>query len=166
MTLNDLKADFSQSYVRAVANASGYFIQESSRGFDADGIDLTMLARTAQGTVQSPRLDLQLKATEHPINEDPFPFDLRVKNYNELRSEQLQVPRILVVVCVPMELEAWVSATNEELILRHCGYWKSLRGEPPTENATSVRVWIRCDYRFHVGPVRELMSRIRDGGLP
>jgi len=37
-------------------------------------------------------------------------------------SERLQVPRILVVVVVPGDVASWVRATEEELVLRHCGY--------------------------------------------
>ncbi|MFH0902505.1 MAG: hypothetical protein V2A73_17895 [Pseudomonadota bacterium] len=56
MTLNDLKAEFSHAYVRAVAHAAGFFVQEANRTFDGDGVDLTLLARSPEGTVRSPRL--------------------------------------------------------------------------------------------------------------
>jgi hypothetical protein len=79
-------------------------------------------------TVRTPRLNLQLKATATPVTEDPFTFDLPVKNCDELRSASLKVPRILVGVVVPEDAASWVSATEDALLLRHCGYWKSLRG--------------------------------------
>lgn len=166
MTLNDLKSEFSHAYVRAVAHAAGYFVQEANRTFDGDGVDLTLLSRSPAGTVRSPRLDLQLKATAVPISEDPFPYDLDVKNYDELRSDQLQVPRILVVVSVPDSTASWVAATEDELILRRCGYWKSLRGASATTNSAKVRIRIDRVACFHVDQVNAIMSRIRDGGLP
>lgn len=166
MTLNDLKAEFSHAYVRAVAHAAGYFVQEANRTFDRDGVDLTLLSRSPAGTVRSPRLDLQLKATATPIMEDPFPYDLDVKNYDELRSEQLQVPRILVVVSVPDTADSWVAATEDELILRRCGYWKSLRGQRSTTNRATIRIHIDRSACFHVDQVTAMMDRIRDGGLP
>lgn len=164
--LNDLKSEFSHAYVRAVAHAAGYFVQETNRAFDADGVDLTLLSRGPGGAVRSPRLDLQLKATATPVREDPFAFDLEVKNHNELRAELLQVPRILVVVVVPPEVERWVSASEQELVVRHCGYWLSLRGEAQTQNVSTVRVRIRRSSCFHVPQVRDIMDRIRQGGLP
>lgn len=166
MTLNDLKAEFSHAYVRAVAHAAGYFVQEANRSFDGDGVDLTLLSRSPSGTVRSPRLDLQLKATASPIVEDPFPYDLDVKNYDELRSVQLQVPRILVVVSVPDSTASWVAATEDELILRHCGYWKSLRGEGPTTNSATIRIRVDRSACFHVDQVTAMMGRIGNGGLP
>jgi Domain of unknown function (DUF4365) len=80
LTLNDLKAEFSHAYMRAVAHAAGYFLQEANRVFDGEGVDLTLLARASGGIVRSPRLDLQLKATAAAVTEAPFPFDLEVKN--------------------------------------------------------------------------------------
>ena len=131
MLLNDLKAEFGQAYVRAIAHAAGYFVQEAGRNMDADGIDLTMFNRSAEGPVRSPRLDIQLKTTTKPITADPFDFDLPIKNYNDLRAAPVQVPRILVVVVVPKDAATWVNATEESLLLRHCGYWISLRGQRP-----------------------------------
>ncbi len=166
MTLNDLKSEFSHAYVRAVAHAAGYFVHEANRSYDADGVDLTLFSRSPAGTVRSPRLDLQLKATAATVAESPFPYDLDVKNYDELRSEQLQVPRILVVVSVPDTTASWVTATEDELVLRRCGYWKSLRGEAATVNRATVRIRIDRSACFHVDQVKAIMDRIRDGGVP
>lgn len=166
MTLNDLKSEFSQAYVRAVAHAAGYFVQEANRGFDNDGVDVTLLRRGAGGAVRSPRLDLQLKATATPVTEDPFPYDLEVHNYDQLRSEVLQVPRILVVVVVPTDASDWVSANEEQLVVRHCGYWKSLRGAAPTLNSTTVRMRLERKAQLNVSELQSIMTRIQAGGLP
>lgn len=166
MIQNELKAELSHAYVRAVAHAAGYFVQEANRAFDGDGVDLTLLARGHSGIVRSPRLDVQLKATERLVQEDPFAFDLEVKNYDELRSQVLQVPRILVVVIVPRDPKDWVAATEQELTLRHCGYWLSLRGQAATPNTSTVRVHIPRSSRFHVRELASMMDRVRAGGYP
>jgi hypothetical protein len=166
MSLNDLKSEFSHAYVRAIAHAAGFFVQEANRHVDADGVDLTLMARDPAGNVRSSRLDVQLKATAALIAEDPLPFDLEVKNYDELRSSAFQVPRILVVVVVPPDPDRWVSATEHELTVRHCGYWKSPRGADPTPNSTTVRVHLPRSACFHVSDLKAIMNRIREGGLP
>lgn len=165
---NNLKEAFSHAYVRAIAHAAGYFVHEANRPVDDDGIDLTILSRGTGGAVRSPRLDLQVKGTARLISEGPledvFPFDLPVKNYDELRSsEEFQVPRILVVVVVPDDAARWVSATEQELVMRHCGYWKSLRGEPASGNDTMQRVKLSRSARFHVDQVKDIMDSIREG---
>lgn len=166
MSMNDLKAEFSQAYVRAVAHAAGYFVNEPGRLMDGDGVDLTIFERGPGGVIRSPRLDLQLKATAVRPMEDPFPFDLEVKNYDQLRATNLQVPRILVVVVVPPTIDEWVSSTEERLLLRHCGYFKSLRGEPESSNTAKIRVRLDRSACFHVAELRQLMSGIRLGQQP
>jgi hypothetical protein len=162
--LNDLKAGFSLAYVRAIAHAAGYFVQEMGRDFDSDGIDIEIMSKGPGGNVRSPRLGLQVKATEHPIKDDPFSFPLVMKNYEELRSEQLQVPRILVVVIVPKDISEWVLASEQELVLRHCGYWLNLKGKQASNNAEIVSVKIPRSNCFHVTQLQTLMDCIRDSG--
>ena len=164
--LNDLKSEFSHAYVRAVAHAAGYFVQEANRAFDGDGVDLTLLDRGPGGVVRSPRLEVQLKATADAIVGDPFPFDLSVKNYDELRAENVQTPRILVVVVVPADIATWVSASENELVVRHCGYWVSLLGAAESPNTATVRVRLSRASCFHVDPVKAMMNRIREGDQP
>lgn len=166
MFLNDLKAEFSHAYVRAVAHAAGFFVQEANRAMDGDGVDLMLIHRGVAGVVSSPRLDLQLKATAAPIKADPFPFDLDVKNYNELCGTSWQIPRILVVVVVPAKTQHWVKATEQQLVLRRSGYWISLRGNSPTTNDTTCRVHLSRTNCFHVPNLIAIMSGIRNGVMP
>lgn len=164
--LTDLQAAFSHAYIRAIAHAAGYFVEEPGRGSDGDGIDLMILDRGPGGVVRSPRLDIQAKSTVSPVLEDPFPYDLVVKNYNELCASNYQIPRILVVVAVPRDAIDWVHATEQELTLRYCGYWLSLRGEKETTNTSTVRVRMPRSQPFHAAELQSLMQRIRAGGHP
>jgi hypothetical protein len=116
--------------------------------------------------VRSPRLDIQLKATARQLPDEVIPFDLDVGHYDALRSELLQVPRILVVVAVPADAADWVSATEQALTLRHCGYWLSLRGFAKSENTATVRVSLSRGSRFHVTEVQSIMARVGAGGFP
>lgn len=166
LKLNDLKAAFSHAYVRAVAHAAGYFVQEANREMDGDGVDLTLFARGQNGLCRSPRLDVQLKSTAAPVASDPFSFPLPVKNYDELRDQNYQVPRILVVLVVPEAAADWISATEAELTLRHCAYWTSLRGANSTSNNTTVTIQIARSAVFHVAELTGIMNRISQGRSP
>jgi len=64
------------------------------------------------------------------------------------------------------EPRCWVHATEDELVLRHCAYWKSLRGLGPTENTATIRVRFSRSDCFHVPQVSAMMSRIQDGAAP
>ena len=164
--LNDLKADFSQAYVRAVAHAAGYFVSEANRARDATGVDLEIFERGPLLTRTLPRLDVQLKATADPLEGDPIPFDLTTKNYDELRHDNHQLPRILVVVALPPTREEWLTSSEQELTLRKCGYWRSLVGLPATSNKATVRVTLPRQPSFDVATLQAIMNRIAKGELP
>ena len=167
MSLNDLKSEFSYAYVRAVASAAGYFTEERARSKDADGVDLTLLSRSVLGTsVASPSLDLQVKGTAAWEDKNPFPFDLEMKNYRELRSATFQIPRILVVVVMPASPADWLVHSEEQLLVRRCGYWKALRGAPESANTNQIRILMSRQQVFDVPQLQGLMSSVANGGLP
>lgn len=79
--------------------------------------------------------------------------------YNDLRFEAYLCPRLLVVLHMPAEEARWEGQTSDELILRHCAYWISLKGHAPTTAANSVRVAIPLENIFSVDQVVRLMQR-------
>jgi hypothetical protein len=164
--INNLKCEFGLAYVRAVASAAGLFTQEAARAFDSDGVDLTIMNRGSGGVTRSPRLDLQVKSTSIVQVEDQFSFDLPVKNYDELRDSTWQVPRILVVVVVPELIAEWITQSDRELIMRRCGYWRTLIGDPEKDNRGTVRISMQRQQRFDVDQLQSIMARINQGGLP
>lgn len=156
----------SRAYVRAVAAGAGLRVQEGAQP-DDDSVDLTLSARGPGGTVRSPKLDLQLKCQlGRPTNAPHWPYDLGVKNYEELRPSDFPVPRILVVVVVPDDPSHWIEQSDERLLMRYCGFWLSLRGLPETANTSAVRVQIPRAQRFDVAGLTAIMDRISQGGVP
>ena len=98
--------------------------------------------------------------------EETFSHSIKLKNYNDLRIEQILVPRILVVVLVPDDPDDWLAHTEAELAFRRCGYWSSLRGLPASANATGQTVRMSRRRTFTIEAVRAIMTRIGNGGLP
>ena len=66
ITLEDCKEYYSKAYIRAVAAAAGYAVDQPE--FDKDSRDLVVHASGASGTLQRPALDVQAKCTEHEFN--------------------------------------------------------------------------------------------------
>ncbi len=58
--------------------------------------------------------------------------------------------------------QLWLSQSPEELVLRHCVYWLSLKGYPPTMNTTTCRVSIPLANVFSLGALRDIMQRLRE----
>ena len=165
MDMGSQKEQFSIAYARAVASVAGYAAAKFD--VDDDSVDLSLAERGGKGTVRSPRLDLQLKCTEQDImRDDHLAFALGIKNYDDLRPENVLVPRILVVVLVPDRVDDWLAQSEEELALRRCGYWVSLRGMPGTNNSTSVTIDIPRSQMFTPAVLRDIMERVGNGGAP
>src|ERR1035438_9530389 len=90
--INQKKEQYSNAFVHAAAAVAGFATSKPS--VDDDSIDWTISQRGGGGTLRSPKLDVQLKCTEVAnFNERCLKYPLPVKNYNELRPDNVQVPR-------------------------------------------------------------------------
>jgi hypothetical protein len=165
VTENDQKEEFSRAYIQAIAAVAGYTTSRPS--IDDDSVDLTIASRGGSGTIRSPKLDIQAKCTAKQKPSEPeFSFPLELKNYNDLRPANVMVPRILVVVLVPDDLNDWTNHCEDELTLRRCGYWYSLRGMGDTQNETSVTLKVPRTNSFSVVGLQAIMSRVATQGYP
>ena len=159
------KEQFSRAYVQAVAACAGFAWSVPS--VDDDSVDMTLHQTGGGGTVRSPRVDLQIKCAERASpTEDAFSHWIKLKNYEDLRDENVQIPRILVVVLVPELVTDWLGHGEAEMALRRCGYWSSLRGMPSCRSATGQTVPIARAQAFSVESLQGIMARISGGVLP
>lgn len=165
MDLSQRKEQFSNAYLQALSSVAGFSPQPP--GVDDDSIDWTVAARGGNGTVRSPRLDLQLKCKAASIpNRDHISYALKLKNYDDLRPENVLVPRILVVVFVPDEIESWLEQSEERLSMKRCGYWVSLRGMEGVQNRHTVTVRLPRSNLFTVSALESIMQRISNRESP
>jgi hypothetical protein len=162
MDSNQQKEQFSNAFLHAIASVSECSISKPS--VDDDSVDWTLSKKIAR----RPRLDLQLKCTGTPetVTATGISFVLKKKNYCDLRQSDLIVPRILIVVFVPEEVNDWLISGPEVLTLRRCAYWMSLRGLPDSENETAKTVYLPASQQFNVEALNDMMHTISQGGQP
>ena len=154
---NIRKERFSLAYIRAVAAHAGFYTDEPQ--VDRSSIDGVLRADFGRG----PRIEFQAKATSQDIRrEDHLALPLPIGNYKDLAHDSM-IPRILVVVLMPQEQAQWLSQTSDELCLRHCAYWLSLKGQPSIENTTSVTVHIPVANVFGSEQLAVLMGKVERG---
>ncbi len=116
---------------------------------------------------RSPHLDIQLKCTaQDVIHPHDIRFRLSRKNYDELLHASYDVPKILIVVVVPEEIDNWVAQSEEALALKRCGYWYSLRTLGLTDNQSKVTLRIPRKQIFSPQTLKEKMQAIADGREP
>jgi hypothetical protein len=157
---DDVESALSIAYVQAIAAQAGYTCGEPP-GPDRDSIDIQIAA----GGAMRPKIDLQLKASIRLSGTDgAFSYPLKVKNYNDLRSET-QTPRLLLVLDLPRERDEWLHVSVDELIIRRAAYWVSLRGQSETKNSTSVTIFIPKANIFDVAALSRSMDQSRAGRI-
>ncbi|HBI41408.1 MAG TPA: hypothetical protein DDY78_00945 [Planctomycetales bacterium] len=167
LTRNHRQEALSRAYVQAIAARCGMSISVPYPDYGIDmslnDIEISNRTRSESGY----RLDVQTKATTRAgVTEDSIQYDLQVRSYDLLRASPDKAPRILVVLALPGNESRWCSQNEEALILRHCAYWLSLKGWPPSTNRKSVRVSLPRANVFSMDAVRGIMNRIKAGENP
>ncbi|MDF5708744.1 MAG: DUF4365 domain-containing protein [Nostoc sp. S4] len=165
MYITTQKEEFSYAYINAVASAAGYSFQIAPRPLDLVGVDVTITGIATPGSRRRTRIDLQVKCTSQQLLDNDFvKFPLLIKNYDELRNDNPDDdPLLLVVVLIPDLQEDWLQQSETELCLKRCAYWVSIRGQPPTENQSTVTVYLPRQNIFSVEVLQALMQRIARG---
>lgn len=156
----DREEALSRAYVAAIAAGAGYVTSEPR--IDRDSVDIEI---HAGGNIR-PQLNIQLKATINlgECKDGVYRYPLKIRNYNLLRIETM-VPRILVVLSLPSLETEWLLVNAEELILRRCAYWTSLRGSPEKDNKDTVTISLENKRRFDVEGLKALMEMARTGAV-
>jgi hypothetical protein len=153
---------FQRAYISAVVATAG--CNQSKPDPDVDGIDLHIRQNLNGDIPFCSALDLQLKTTTQSSAVDDLYVSLRLTkpHYNALRTPNVTVPRLLVVMTLPGNVEDWQDQSEEQLRLYRCSYWLSLKGAPAI-NGGSVTVKIPRQNMFGVESLWELMYRVRAG---
>lgn len=144
---NQKKELFSKAFVKALAAQSG--LRSAEPDVDDDSIDVIIRGRGYPTGIRNPQIDVQLKCTANDEGDRDFlKFSLSLKNYNDLRGEDVLCPRYLFVLVVPPNCEDWLVHQSTSSIIKHCCYWFSLRSMPAVKNNTSVTLSIPRSQRL------------------
>ena len=157
---------FGQDYIRVLASAAGLLVCEWD--LDRDGIDLGFRLPDGVGRQASPTIEAQIKSWSAPAgSRGELNFrGLDEVQFNRLAGDDYAVPRYLFLVHVPADPGAYVDFTSDGALLRHLGYYLSLRSEPriaapSTKRRRTVRVPIG-----NVLTVRALLDLVRENRRP
>lgn len=160
MDPNQQKAQVSLAYVHAVSAVVGAKLFRCD--VDDESVDITVGLTGGDGTVRSPRLDIQLKCTERDVlHDDGVHLPLKRKNYDDLRALEVMIPKVLVVLIVPDNVADWVTQTPEErLCLHRFASWMSLAGADARSDVDTPTVILPRGQLFHVDALRGLLEKI------
>ena len=155
MVSNRHKELFSFAYINAVAARVGF--EMSLKRLDHDGVD----GRLESLDAPSRQLNFQAKSTSRNDvwRNDHIAFELPITTYDQLRDTEAAVPAILIVVLLPDDPNQWLTQTEDQLCLRRCAYWLSLRNEPEVFDTNSKTVHIPTANIFNQDQLLDISSR-------
>lgn len=162
---NDKKAELSYAYLHAVAAAAGFACSDTNRHVDGCGVDARVDIRErldAAARLTEFSLPIQLKATSAklPVVEDKLSFPLDVDQYDKLRVTTVSIPKLIVLMTLPQEIESWLNVSAESLVARHCARWTCIQGYPDIANDATVTVRFRLDRVLTPNALREIARRV------
>lgn len=166
LSQNDIESEISYAYLHAVASHAGAGCSNASRASDGNGIDAIITGWgpfQGGGYLQEIDIKIQLKATKGvpPIKNGFISYTLNgISRYDDLRSNALATNRLLVVLFLPQDSADWLSISENELMLKKCAYWVSLKGAPPSSNTTVQTIYIPTTQIFNVANLKSIFEKM------
>ena len=142
MRLEDKQEQISLAVMHATCAKAGFAFNITGRiqdnwGWDAEA---TIHEKLDDASILWDfKLKFQLKATRQTLTfaKQRYSFPIEISQYNRLRiSAGSDAPTYLVVFQMPANESEWVSCEPDQLVLRRCLRWVSLRGAPEAAQAT------------------------------
>ena len=155
------QGQFGEDYIRVLATAAGFTVNAYRP--DVDGVDLAIACPGDTRVVRSPRIDVQVKTSSTLIPQcGVLPFDgLNGWQFNKLAGPDFLVPRYLFLVVVPPDATRYADLNHHGLLLRHIGYFHSLRSARTVpEQRTRVRVRVPTANVLTVESLRVLVEAV------
>lgn len=151
------KEQFSIAYMYALGAHAG--LNPGNFIVDDDSIDMMFQGKGYKAKIRNPQIQLQLKCTSAVhMSDGVLKYTLKKKNYDDLRGEDVVVPRYLAVLVVPGDSNAWLVHRDEHMSLHKTCYWYSLRMLPESANVTSVTISIPLEQRLTTTSLLQLMD--------
>ncbi|MBS7350678.1 MAG: DUF4365 domain-containing protein [Comamonas sp.] len=172
LSTQNIESELSYAYLHAVAAHAGVGCKVGSRHDDNAGIDAELTGWGPfenGGYLQEVNISVQLKATIKPpsVSAKGLGYSFAgIEQYNNLRTDTVATPRILVVLFLPPEPERWLEHRNDALTLRNCAYWVSLRGAPASDNHSSQTIYFPENQFFDTNGLKNLMARLSRLDIP
>ena len=142
MQLEDKQEQLSLAVMHATCARAGFGFSISGRIQDNWGWDASADVYEKfdpASTFWDFKMKFQLKATRQQLTfaERRYSFPMEIAHYNRLRMQAgSDAPTYLVVFQMPADETNWFECSPEQLILRRCLRWVSLRGAEEVNRAT------------------------------
>ena len=139
LTVQDTKEVMCLAHIYATAGRARVAFSADVHDYGVDG---TFKIIRQQGKNHIPSgipLDYQAKATSGwELEGDHIVYDLEARAYNAIAGRTPdETTMILILLCLPQEIDHWHEATTDTTTLRHCCYWYRVEGGLTENTATA-----------------------------
>jgi len=171
-TYGHIESELSYAYLHAVASKAGMACSVANRHEDNNGVDARLKAWgpfQGGGYLTEVDIKVQLKATIGTPASDGYGFSYfmsGVSRYNDCRTQSVAVARILVVLFLPKNAQEWLDHSEDQLALRKCAYWQSLRGAPATTNTSGATIYLPKVQTFGPQALTDIATRLSRHEFP
>ena len=164
--LDSIQMNLSFSYLHAVVSKAGGGCVQTGKTEDDMGIDAKISFKgefSRKPLYSAFNIDVQLKSSRQKLAEsdENISYSLKKKQYDKYTSRSSH-ESILVLFCLPDAPELWLAHSEEELILRKCAYWTSLKGAPPCKN-DSITIHFPKRNVFDVEHLHQILAVLSKG---
>jgi hypothetical protein len=167
------KEYLSLSYISAIAAKAGFTCDKPSLDYGVD-LSISNVERFGHGVRETGhKIELQVKCTwDFREIDQMIHYNLEIKNYKDLIVPDRKNPILLVVYCLPRDIDQWISYstptnfTDNKTEFKYGPIWKSFRGSPGTTNSTTIAVQIPKANSFNHNSLSNLMLNYVNGILP
>jgi hypothetical protein len=128
-----VQESLSVAYVSAIVARAGYLLwPQPPTEYGTDGLIQRIRHMPSGGFhATGDGVFIQIKATVNSeIRGRDIVYDMKVEAYNKLSIWEGDSPCILILCCLPDNIDHWVNHDEEKLILKRCCYWKHITDEP------------------------------------
>lgn len=152
---NAISERLGHAILEIVAARAGCEVMQPPTDFKSIDAMIKPISPTVDG-----QIDVQIKGSAGLARDSAhIKFPLKIKNYNDLRSSNVMVPRMLVVADLAPSDTDWVSTSSDEVIFRRSVYWVDLHSLPATQNKTSVTIDIPLSNVLSAQALASLIGR-------
>jgi hypothetical protein len=86
-----------------------------------------------------------------------------IRRYQKLREDHREPVRLLVVLFLPKKCADWLDCTEEQLVLKRCAYWASIRNADTSDNDSGKTVKIPKNQILSPENLKALVVRLALG---
>jgi hypothetical protein len=161
--IEHIQERLSVAYVSAVVARAGFcFWPQPPTEYGTDGFIQRVQklpSGSYRGTGDSVMIQIKSSITTE-VRGTNVVYDMKIDAYNKLAEWEGENPCILVLFCMPRDMDHWLCHDEDSLVMKRCCYWMHI-ADPPSTNASGKTILIPRNQAFDINAVPHIFETFR-----